>query len=143
MRRKRAFVSLVAVFVLASVMWVGSAEAGGPATYRVRIVNLTDGQPFTPPVIATHRGSFDLFEVGDLASVGMMQVAENGNVPNLVSALEQATDVTGVVTGTEPLVPEGLPGSAGHPYGASFGMTASAGARFVSFVSMLICTNDG
>ena len=143
MRKTRTVGALVAIVVLTSVTSAGHAEAGGPHRYRVRIVNLTDGQPFTPPVIATHRGGFDLFEVGDLASVGVMQVAENGNVPNLVSALEQATDVTGVVAGTEPLVPEGLPGSAGHPDRTTFEITAPAGARFVSFVSMLICTNDG
>ena len=143
MRRTRAFLALVAIFGLTSVMWIGSAEAGGPATYRVRIVNLTEGQPFTPPVIATHRFGFDLFEVGDLASVGVMPVAENGNVPNLVSALDQATGVAEVVAGAEPLVPDGLPGSPGHPDSGTFEVTAPGEARFVSFVSMLICTNDG
>jgi Spondin_N len=143
MRRIRAFLALVSVVILASAMWAGSAEAGGPRRYRVRIVNLTEGQPLTPPVIATHRGTFDLFEVGDLASVGVMQVAENGNVPNLVSALEQATSVAEVVAGAEPLVPEDLPGSADHPDRAGFGITATGHVRFVSFVSMLICTNDG
>jgi hypothetical protein len=143
MRRIRTFVALVAVVVLSSAMWSGSAEAGGPATYRVRIVNLTEGQPLTPPVIAAHRWAFHLFDVGDLASVGVMQVAENGNVPNLVSALEQATGVARVVAGDEPLVPDGLPGAASHPDRATFTFTAPSHVRFVSFVSMLICTNDG
>jgi len=143
MRRTRTFFALVAVVVLATVTWSGSAEAGGPPRYHVRIVNLTEGQPLTPPVIATHRWGFDLFEVGDLASVGVMQVAENGNVPNLVSALEQATGVAEVVAGTEPLVPEGLPGSASHPDRATFRITAPGHVPFISFVSMLICTNDG
>jgi hypothetical protein len=70
-------------------------------------------------------------------------VAENGNVPNLVSALEQARGVAEVVAGAEPLVPSGLPGSASHPDRASFVITAPRHARFISFVSMLICTNDG
>ena len=143
MRRTRTFLALVAVIVLTSVLWVGSAEAGGPARYRVRIVNLTDGQPLTPPVIATHGFGFDLFEVGDLASVGVMQVAENGNVPNLVSALEQATGVAEVVAGTAPLVPDGLPGSPGHSEMGTLEVTAPGHVRFVSFASMLICTNDG
>jgi hypothetical protein len=143
MRKTRAFLALVALVVLTTVVSSGSAEAGGTPRYRVRIVNLTDGQPFTPPVIATHRWTFDLFEVGDLASVGVMQVAENGNVPNLVSALEQAAGVADVVAGTEPLVPDGLPGSTSHPDRASFGITAPGHVRFISFASMLICTNDG
>ena len=70
-------------------------------------------------------------------------VAENGNVPNLVSSLEQADGVAEVVAGEEPLVPAGLPGSASHPDRATFMIDGSRHARFVSFTSMLICTNDG
>lgn len=145
MRRGRVLVALalVSAAIIGMAMVGGAAQAGGTPRYRVRIVNLTDGQPFTPPVIATHRYNFNLFLVGDLASVGVMQVAENGNVPNLVSALEQATVVTDVVAGADPLVPAGLPGSASFPDRATYTIDASNGARFISFASMLICTNDG
>jgi hypothetical protein len=40
-------------------------------------------------------------------------------------------------------VPPDLPGSASHPDRASFVIEASGRASFVSFESMLICTNDG
>lgn len=145
MRRGKAVVALalVSAVVLGTGLVGGPAQAGGTPRYEVTIINLTDGQPFTPPVIATHRSSFDLFIVGDLASVGVMQVAENGNVPNLVSALEQATGVRNVVAGTEPLVPAGLPGSALHPDRATFEIDGSNAAKFISFTAMLICTNDG
>jgi hypothetical protein len=142
-RKGSLLVALVSVAVLSTAPFGGAAPAGGEARYRVRVVNLTDGQPLTPPVIATHGSGFNLFRVGDLASVGVMQVAENGNVPNLVSALEQAVGVAEVVAGAEPLVPAGLPGSASHPDRASFVIEAPHGARFISFASMLICTNDG
>jgi hypothetical protein len=144
-RRGRALtaLALVSAAVVGMALLGGAAQAGGTPRYRVRIVNLTDGQPLTPPVIATHRFHFNLFLVGDLASVGVMQVAENGNVPNLVSALDQARVVTDVVAGSEPLVPLGLPGSASHPDRATFTIEGSNGARFISFMSMLICTNDG
>jgi hypothetical protein len=145
MRARRAFVALAlaSAVVTATTTLGGAAQAGGTARYRVRIVNLTDGQPLTPPVIATHHSGFKLFLIGDLASVGVKEVAENGNVPNLVSSLEQATMVTNVVAGAEPLVPAGLPGSADFSDRATFTIEASDGARFVSFTSMLICTNDG
>jgi spondin N len=143
MRKRTVFVGLVSLAVLGAVLASGTAAASGERTYRVRIVNLTDGQPLTPPVLVTHRSGFDLFSVGDLASVGVMQVAENGNVPNLVSSLEQAMGVTNIVVGTEPLVPASLPGSASHPDRATFTVEASGHARFLSYVSMLVCTNDG
>jgi hypothetical protein len=144
-RKGRALLALALVFAaaLGTASLGGAAQAGGAAKYRVRIVNLTAGQPLTPPVIVSHRSAFNLFRVGDLASVGVMQVAENGNVPNLVSSLEQAADAAEVVAGAEPLVPSGLPGSTSHPDRASFVIEAPAGARFISFMSMLICTNDG
>lgn len=145
MGRRRTLVALVlaSAAVTATAMLGGGAQAGGTATYRVRILNLTDGQPLTPPVIATHHSGFNLFLIGDLASVGVKEVAENGNVPNLVSSLEQATLVTNVVAGEEPLVPAGLPGSADFSDRATFTIEARNGAQFISFVSMLICTNDG
>ncbi len=144
MRRGRVLIALALVSgVIGASLLGGAAQAGGTPRYRVTVINLTEGQPLTPPVIATHRFNFNLFLVGDLASVGVMQVAENGNVPNLTSALEQATVVTDVVAGDEPLVPAGLPGSAFHPDRATFRIDASDGARYISFAAMLICTNDG
>jgi hypothetical protein len=133
----------VSVAVLGAGLVGGSADAGGMPRYEVTIINLTDGQPLTPPVIATHRSKFNLFLVGDLVSVGVMQVAENGNVPNLVSALDQVSMVDEVTAGAEPLVPAGLPGSAEFPDRATFTIGAGGGTRFISFASMLICTNDG
>lgn len=145
MRRGRALVALalVSAAVLGIGLIGGPAQAGGTPRYRVTIINLTHGQPFTPPVIATHTRNFNLFRVGDLASVGVMQVAENGNVPNLVSALEQADSVADVVAGTQPLVPSGLPGSGAGPDRATFEIDAGDDATFISFAAMLICTNDG
>lgn len=145
MRRGRALVALVlaSAAITAIALFGGAAQAGGTASYRIRIINLTDGQPLTPPVIATHHSGFNLFLIGDLASVGVKEVAENGNVPNLVSSLEQATMVSGVVAGAEPLVPAGLPGSADFSDRATFTINTDNGAQFISFASMLICTNDG
>ncbi len=42
---------------------VASAD-GGKATYKVTIENLTTGQPFSPPVAATHRSNVRMFRVG-------------------------------------------------------------------------------
>ncbi len=145
MRRRRSLlaVAMVSTAVLGIGLLAGTAQAGGTPRYKVTIVNLTHGQPFTPPVIATHSWNFNLFRAGDLASVGIMQVAENGNVPSLVSSLQQATSVADVVAGDAPLVPSGLPGSAAGDYRATFEFDVTDGARFISLASMLICTNDG
>ena len=142
--RKSASIAIlilvVALFVSASAVYA----AGPPvATYTVTITNLTTGQPFTPPVLATHRQSTNVFEVGDLASNGVQQVAENGAVPVLVDELNGNQHVYDVQVGAMPLVPAGVPGSGMGPVSDTYTITSANGAKYLSIVSMLICTNDG
>lgn len=118
-------------------------HTAGFAAYEVTVENLTDGQPFSPPVLATHRPATDLFEVGEPASTGIQQIAENGNNAPLLAALADDKHVMGVTEGGAPLVPESNPG--GTPFGPAdtYTITAERGAKFFSAAWMLICTNDG
>jgi len=133
---------------LASVaLTLGFAPAARAAPFRsfeVTITNLTSGQPLTPPVVAAHRGSVHVFEVGSAASFGVQQVAENGDNVPLVQALSGNKAVSDVAEGPGgPLVPEGTPGSAMFDDTTTLTLEAPVSARFLSFASMLICTNDG
>lgn len=142
MRRTRVIGSLVAAFavVMAGVI---PAVADSAATYTVTITNHTGGQPFTPPLVVSHRPSVDLFEVGQPASEAIKEIAENGN---LGPAIAFATDSGAAKHISDAVVaanaPDGpppvLPGSS-----RSFTLTSSNGANRVSWASMLICTNDG
>jgi Spondin_N len=114
--------------------------------YKVTVKDLTSGQPLTPPVAATHSGRHAIFEVGQPASVGVREVAENGNNNPLLAFLE--ADPFGNVFeakqgGDGPLVPEGTPGAAMFDDRVVFPIEANARANRLSLVSMLICTNDG
>lgn len=107
-------------------------------TYEFTITNHTTGQPFTPPLVATHHGKVNVFDVGAPASFGVKEIAENGNLGPLNTALMNDGDVSNVkivlASGPGPLMP-----------GASvtFEIDAEPRAKFFSIVSMLICTNDG
>lgn len=131
---------------LAVVSLAGASEEDDDddATYRITIINLTPGQAFTPPVIATHSRSVDIFTLGEEASMLVQEVAENGNNDPLVMALEADGRVEEVVEGTAPLVPANDPGGLGEGFShiAVFEISAED-AKFISFISMLICTNDG
>ncbi len=107
-------------------------------TYEVTIENLTGGQWLTPPLIATHQGGEDVFDVGRPASFGVRQVAENGNLAPLQQALENDDHVSAVVVAAA-----GTPPPLGPGQRVTVTIDAQPGARFLSFVSMLICTNDG
>lgn len=133
----------IASAVLASVLFV---PAAGAATYKVTILNLTKGQPLSPPVIATHSSRDQVFGLHDYARYGVQQVAENGAVPTLFSELEEEKDL-GFFDDVQrsmagPLVPAGLPASADNPRWVTLTITAENANR-LSWVSMLACTNDG
>lgn len=119
------------------------ARGEGNKTYKVTITNLTAGQPFTPPVIFTHTRHTGVFAVGEAASEAIQALAENGNSTPLQMALGADVQVHQVVAGMVPLVPANNPGQTGFSSVATFEISARGSARFFSFASMLICTNDG
>ncbi|HYZ14452.1 MAG TPA: spondin domain-containing protein [Actinomycetota bacterium] len=135
--------------VIPALLLVGALatpSAGAPVdlrTYRVTVTNLTAGQPLTPVLFATHNASADVFTIGAPASFGVKEIAENGNLAPLAESLEAAGRVSEVFVGGMPIVPEGLPGSALFPDSVTFEISGELGAHRLSWVSMLICTNDG
>lgn len=114
----------------------GSEGNGSDRVYLVTVENLTSGQPFTPPVAATHHRRTGMFTVGDPASNAIQGLAENGDVPGLVAELQADPRVDQIVVADAegPVLPGGS---------VSFEITASGGHRRLSIASMLICTNDG
>lgn len=105
--------------------------------------NLTGGQPLTPPVLAVHRRPVSIFELGEPASLGVQEIAENGNPGPLVEALEDDPQVVSVVTGSAPIVPAERTDETGFADSATFEIDGGPGAKYLSWESMLICTNDG
>jgi hypothetical protein len=145
MRKRTAWVAAaLAALTAAALIAVSPATAGDATEYQVTITNLTGGQPLTPPAVATHRLPLDVFKVGAPASFGVKEIAENGNLGPLLDAYAASPFVSASLAAPGgPLVPEGLPGSAMFDDTTTFTITASHGANYLSFVSMLICTNDG
>lgn len=138
----KAFASIALVFVLILINPEFARGEGGK-TYKVTITNLTAGQPFTPPVLLTHTKRTSIFTVGEPASGEIQAIAENGNSAPLQMALGADIYVHQVVAGMVPLVPANNPGQTGFGSSATFEITTHGSARFLSFASMLICTNDG
>jgi hypothetical protein len=142
--RHRFFAFALVVGAIVFVAPVSSAAAEAPvATYEVTIDNLTAGQPMTPPVVATHRAATGIFTVGQPASFALKEIAENGNLAPMIAQLGADKHVSDSVAAAAPLVPAGLPGSAMFGESVTLTLTASKGAKFLSFASMLVCTNDG
>ena len=140
----RRLLAVVVVSFVALTTATTASAAPGLATYEVTITNLTSGQALTPPVVATHRKPFHVFNVGDPASFKVKEIAENGNNGPLLAALAGEKHVFDMVEGsTGPLVPAADPGGSGFGHSVTLTITSATGAKYLSFASMLICTNDG
>lgn len=124
------------------------AQTAPPAaqTYEVTVENLTPGQPFSPIVAVTHGDTVRLLNVNGAASDALAAIAQDGNPTPMVELLNSfAGEVTDVVNVGQPIAPQGASltvDGAAITDTVSFTITAAAG-DYLSFVAMLICTNDG
>jgi hypothetical protein len=142
MKRRNGLAAVAAAAVALAA--APAAEAKRADTFEVTFTDLTSGQPLTPAVAATHRGRNELFRVGDAASFGLKEIAENGNNTPMLARLGADKDVSDFLEAPGgPLVPAGTPGDAMFGQSTTFTITADRGARRLSLASMLICTNDG
>ncbi len=144
MHVKRKIISTLAILGMVSILIVPvSSKADDGKTYKVTISNLTPGQPFSPLVLVTHSDKTGIFTVGETASFDIQEIAENGNNKPLMATLGVDVEVHEVVAGAVPLVPANNPGGTGFASSETFMITTRGKAKFLSFASMLICTNDG
>lgn len=134
--RRRLLVACTAAAMLLAL--TGPAAAHPPlSTYEVTITNLTSGQPFTPPFVATHQRSIDFFDVGSPAINAIQEIAENGNLGPALGVASSSSKVfeSKAVAGEVPPI---VPGAS-----RTFSISAEPGSRNLTWVSMLICSNDG
>jgi hypothetical protein len=145
MKLRNTKIGALAALGVMSILTLPQTALGDSAgrQYQVTITNLTSGQPFTPPVLATHSKHTRIFNTAEDASVEIQALAENGDAAPLIAALSANTRVHDVVVGTAPLVPDRNPGDTGFGSSETYVISARGNARYLSFASMLICTNDG
>ena len=74
------------------------AEAAHPQVYIVEITNITQGQSFSPMVVATHLPGVRIFELAEPARPALVVLAENGNPVPLATALSGLPEVDDVRT---------------------------------------------
>jgi hypothetical protein len=120
------------VLGLLSAAVAGSDDGGGK--FEVTITNLTRGQTFSPPVVATHSYDFvPLFTLGEPASHELVGVAEDADNPPLIARLSADPKVNDVQAGSHLIGP-----------GKSLSVVVKTKAKFdyVTAVGMLVTTND-
>ncbi len=111
---------------------LGAFASGATAdTYKVTVYNLTEGQIFSPPVVAAHSRGVSIFTPGVEATPGLAALAEDADSADLVTELEGAGAT--VVVGGGAIEP----GKSGVVY-----IKTSRRNRRISVVGMLVTTND-
>jgi hypothetical protein len=136
--KKRLAMLILTVLLLAAVSISAVGATNYDATYRITIYNLTTGQPWTPPAVVVHEGRINWFQRGQAASLGIKEIAENGNLAPFIAAAEADSRVSDVIVAVSAAQPPLLPRQS-----VSVEFTGTPGHDFVSLVTMLICTNDG
>ncbi len=107
-------------------------------SYEVTVTNMTEGQPFSPGVIVTHRPDVHVFQPGQPPSEGIIKIAEDGMPDAAMSMLDGLDGITDVVMIDASIMRMGTD----MPNSASLEIEAADG-DVLSVVTMLICTNDG
>jgi len=82
-RAALAGAGLLAVLALAGTGSPIGAQTSRAHHYRVTLVNLTNGQPFSPPAAATHGESMHMFQVGEMATIALSRIC----LPSLPTSL--------------------------------------------------------
>lgn len=126
---------------LAPLMRVTIRENRTSLRVSVRNTAPPDGVYLTPVWLGYHDGSFDAFNVGDLASLGLERMAEDGDF----GALRMEFEMNGSGQDEVVLNPDGFPGAPLFDPGFSTTQVVTldpAEDRYLSFAAMILPSND-
>ncbi len=138
MKRKHAWLLVGGLVWVAFAGVRGMAEEDererGKALFEITITNITEGQTFTPILVASHKKGVKLFTLGEPASVELEVLAEDGDTEPLKASLLRNPDVK-----------DAIDSGASLPPGQSVTLKVRTGGAFnhVSVAAMLVPTNDG
>ncbi|MFS1429485.1 spondin domain-containing protein, partial [Vibrio splendidus] len=102
--------------------------------YDVSVTNLTPNQPMSPLAVLTHNTNFDLFEVGQSASVDLEYLAEGGSNAQLLALSDSDANVYQGISGNGLIL-------SGEQDTVSIRVDPNQ-EEYISVASMLVNTND-
>ena len=125
-------VTVVGAICLAFTSSVFAEQSSRETTYSVSITNISKGVQFTPLLNVTHSRNVSLFEVGEVASQGLADIAEGGATEGLAAEVMSA-DQSAMTVATQGLLNPGQT--------AELEIVGDRSQRF-SMAAMLLPTND-
>lgn len=141
--------SIIRIGGLSAAIFAGAmaATTASAAVLEITVTNeqASDGLFLTPVYFGFHDGSFDAFDVGDPASAGVQLLAEEGNFGAVRGEREAAAPTS---QGAAAFGPAGFGSVDGQPpvldpgETATFTINVDTANRFMTFLSMVIPSND-
>ncbi|MEZ8692351.1 spondin domain-containing protein [Vibrio splendidus] len=124
------------LFIAASVAVLAGCPVDDDDYYRydVSVTNLTPNQPMSPLAVLTHNTNFDLFEVGQSASVDLEYLAEGGSNAQLLALSDSDANVYQGISGNGLIL-------SGEQDTVSIRVDPNQ-EGYISVASMLVNTND-
>lgn len=124
------------LFMAASVAVLAGCPDDDDDYYRydVSVTNLTPNQPMSPLAVLTHNTNFDLFEVGQSASVDLEYLAEGGSNAELIALSNSDANVHQGISGNGLIL-------SGEQDTVSIRVDPNQ-EGYISVGSMLVNTND-
>ena len=127
-------IKTLSLFMIFSLFSASAFARNNGTDYEVTITNITKAQIFAPTLVATHRHSIQIFNVGDPALPELATLAESGNpgpLQDLLDGLDRKVIDTNHTDGVL------MPGES-----VSLQVTASSKFDRLSLAAMLVTTND-
>ena len=120
--------------VLSGSLFITSnaTASGGKGVYEVTVTNITQGEIFTPIMLASHPRGLRLFELGEAAGNELAMLAEGGDSGPL-GALLLSEGAHDVATAGDVLPPGGS---------VTLTVDVSGKNRYLSVAAMLVPSND-
>lgn len=109
------------------------ADGSEAQEFEVTITNLTQGQPFSPPVVASHHPGTSLYQLGGHASAGLTALAEDGMNELIMGEAMGDEDVLMVAQGSGPIPPGGS---------GTVNIMVAGSRSTITVMAMLVNTND-
>ncbi|MGD8938742.1 MAG: spondin domain-containing protein [Gammaproteobacteria bacterium] len=125
----------LSLLAFACALGLGSAATAQAASWDVTVTNLTNGNYFTPLLVASHDHDTHMFEVGESAATypGIELMAECGDLSELTTTFDPMEQ--GIVEN-----PNGGPLAPGASVTTT--LTTAMGDTHLSVVAMILPTND-
>ncbi len=130
--------SIATSSAMSSAMSSSSVAATTQVSYRVKVQNLTAGQPLSPIAVLLHEPHYHVFELGAAASVAVEKIAESGDASDFLAMAEDES----AIFATERAEGLTMPGTSVSLTVSAVVDNAKLADLTVSLISMLGKTND-